>query len=516
MLQVSLFVELLRAQPIAIFWIATLTQAALWWLFPTVFYLGPPGDLAQTLAIGNEFQLGSLLGPPLAFWIAEIVFTILGSAGVYLLAQICVAVTYWAVFALGRSIVGLHHAVIAVLLMVGISTFTVPSPDFGPPSLAMMLSALTILHLWRALGEAKRRYWFIVTLELGLLMLTSVYGLILAGLLALFMGMTERGRSALSAIEPWIAGVVAVLMLFPYLIWLDITGDVITPFMSRMHSAEAADTNLFQWAHLLAGLALAHSGLALLVVLASGWKMPAAKEVPIFKRDPIDPFARHFVYFLAIAPGFVSTLLAVLVGLSAPVGGAAPAVVLSGLAVVVALGDAVKVYRQRIVGFAWVALLFVPALTTLAAILALPWVAGVDLKIAQPADAMGRFFSDSFQRRTGKPLAIVTGDPGVAELVAFGSPSRPSVYFAAAPERSPWVTAEDMQRKGAVVVWPTTDTAGAPPADIRARFPDLVPEVPRAFERLVQGRLPLERIGWGVIRPAVSEQPLTPLNPRSQ
>jgi hypothetical protein len=508
MLQVSLFVELLRAQPIAIFWVATVTQAALWWLFPAIFYLGPPGDLAQTLAVGNEFPLGSFLGPPLAFWIAEIVFTILGSAGVYLLAQVCVAVTYWAVFALGRSIVGVHHAVIAVLLMVGISTFTVPSPDFGPPLLAMMLSALIILHVWRALGEAKGRYWYIVALELGLLMLTSVYGLILVGVLAAFMGATERGRAALGAIEPWIAGLVAALMLFPYLIWLDTAGDVFSPLVTRMHSAEAADTNLLQWTDLLVGLLLAHSGLALLVVLASRWKMPAAKEVPVFKRVPIDPFARHLVYFLALVPGSVSTMLAVLIGQSAPVGGAAPAVVLSGLAVVVALGDAIKVHRQRIVGFAWMALLIVPVLTTLGAILALPWVAGVDLKIAQPVDAMGRFFSDSFQRRTGKPLTIVTGDPGIAELVALGSASRPSVYFATAPERSPWVTAQDLQRKGAVVVWPTTDTAGTPPADIRSRFPDLVPEVPRAFERLVQGRLPLERIGWGMIRPAASTQPL--------
>ena len=85
MLQVSLFIELLRAQPVTIFWIATLAQAALWWLFPMLFYLGPPGDLAETLAIGHEFQLGSYLGPPLAFWIADIAFMVLGSAGVYLL-----------------------------------------------------------------------------------------------------------------------------------------------------------------------------------------------------------------------------------------------------------------------------------------------------------------------------------------------------------------------------------------------------------------------------------------------
>jgi hypothetical protein len=63
------------------------------------------------------------------------------------------------------------------------------------------------------------------------------------------------------------------------------------------------------------------------------------------------------------------------------------------------------------------------------------------------------------------------------------------------------VTAEAVRSKGAIVVWPTADTAGTPPAEIKERFPDLVPEVPRAFERGVQGRLPLLRIGWAVIRP---------------
>jgi Dolichyl-phosphate-mannose-protein mannosyltransferase len=507
MLQVSLFIELLRAQPVTIFWIATLAQAALWWLFPMLFYLGPPGDLAETLAIGHEFQLGSYLGPPLAFWIADIAFMVLGSAGVYLLSQVCVAVTYWAVFALGRSIVGIHHAVIAVLMMVGVSIFTVPSPNFGPPSLAMMLTALILLHFWRAMSEGKRVYWFVMALELGLLMLTGVFGLILAALLALFMGTTDRGHFALGSIEPWVAGLVVVVMLFPYLIWLDTVGDVITPIIARLHSAEAADTNLTQWARLLLGLLLTHSGLAVLVVLASGWRARPSKDVPVFERPPVDPLARRFVYFFALAPALVSTLIAVLIGQQTPVGGTAPLVVLSGLAIVVASGDVLSLHRQWILGYVWLALLIVPVIATLGAIVTLPWIAGVDLKIAQPAETMGRFFSESFQRRTGQPLAIVTGDRHTAELVAFGAASRPSVYFATEPDYSPWITPEDVLSKGAVVVWPTTDTAGTPPPDIRARFPDLVPEVPRAFERLVQGRLPLQRVGWGMIRPAASTQP---------
>jgi hypothetical protein len=139
----------------------------------------------------------------------------------------------------------------------------------------------------------------------------------------------------------------------------------------------------------------------------------------------------------------------------------------------------------------------------------LPWIFPLDLAIGQPAAEMGRFFGDSFQRRTGKPLAIVAGDERTAALVALAAPSRPRLYLDAAPERTPWLSKQDIEDRGVVVVWPTTDTAGTPPPEIKARFPDLVPDVPRSFARPVQGFLPLERIGWGVIRPR-SPAPVEP------
>jgi hypothetical protein len=64
------------------------------------------------------------------------------------------------------------------------------------------------------------------------------------------------------------------------------------------------------------------------------------------------------------------------------------------------------------------------------------------------------------------------------------------------------VTAQDVGEKGAVIVWPAADTNPAPPPEIKTQFPDLVPEVPRTFERSVRGRLPPLLIGWGIIRPA--------------
>jgi hypothetical protein len=213
------------------------------------------------------------------------------------------------------------------------------------------------------------------------------------------------------------------------------------------------------------------------------------------------PHAALFIKVFALVPALLATIAAVLLGQRLPIGGAAPLVILSSLVAVLAAGDSIALYHQRVLGFAWSGLLVVPALFVPLLIVMLPWAIGTDLKIAEPANAMGEFFADSFQRRTGEKLAIVTGDPRTAALIALTAPSRPSVFSDADPARTPWVTADDIRKKGAVVVWVTADTSPTPPPDIKVYFPDLVAEVPRTFARPVQGRLPLLRIGWGVIRP---------------
>jgi hypothetical protein len=501
MFYVPLYIEALRSRPLLLFWLATLTQAAIWIVVPAVFYAAPPGDLPQLLAIGHEFQFRGDVGPPFAYWLAEIAFRSGGLLGVYILSQICVVATYWCVFALGSAMVGPAHAALAVLLMVGISLFTVPTPDFGPPILTMALWAVVLLSYWRAVMQGQRWSWYVLGAAATLVLLTTDAALILLGALAVFTAVTERGRAALSAIEPWIVAVALAFFLFVHLLWLEGLSDSLTPALDRLHEAAAARQNTMDWLKLLSVLVLAHAGVAILVVLASGWPRSFAAPAPAIARPPINPEAVTFVKVFAIVPALLATIVAVLVNAPLPVGGAAPLIVLSGLGVIIAAGDTIALFHQRILGYAWVGLLIVPALFVPAVMFVLPWTTGIDLRVDQPASAMGHFFADSFERRTGRPLAVVTGDPRTAALVALAAPSRPSVYFDADPERSPWVTPDDIRQKGAVVVWLTADTTPTPPPEIQARFPDLVPEVPRTFERRVQGRLPALRVGWGVIRP---------------
>ena len=471
MFRVSLILEALRARPVLMFAVAALAQGTLWTLVPSLFYPAPPGDVPLTLAVGKELQLGSPYGPPLAFWLADVAFRLAGIVGVYLLSQFCVVIAFWAVFALGRRIVGAAHATMAILLMGGISVFTVPTLEFGPAVLAMPLTALSLLFCWRALADNRYRDWILLGAALGLLVLTAYAGLILLALIVLFILATARGRSRLRAFGPIAMLLIAVLVNLPHLYWLRGTGFDPLPALKALPGLMVGEKRLMAWTNLLILLVFSHAGLVVLACVAGGLFAGRRALAPAVERLPIDSFARGFVYFFALAPAFVATLLAVLLGRTTPVGGAEPLVVLSGLAVIVA------------------------------ATVTLPWTAAVDLEVSKPANAMGQFFTDTFRRRTGKPLAIVIGDARTAGLVALASSDRPSLYLDGSPARAPWLNDEAVRQKGAIVLWTAIDTAGTPPPALKERFPDLVPEVPRSFDRSVQGRLPLLRIGWAMIRP---------------
>jgi hypothetical protein len=504
MFYVPLYFEAMRTRPVLVFWLATLAQAALWIAVPTLFYAAPPGALARVLAVGHEFPLSGDIGPPLAYWIAELGFRIAGLFGVYVLSQLCVIATYWCVFALGRAIVGPTHAVIAVLLMVGISAFTVPTPDFGPPILTMALWAAALVYYWRAVVEGERRSWYALGVAAALILLASNAALILLGLLAAFTAATERGRAALAASEPRIVAGALVPVLAVHLFWLVGAGDGLAPVFERLRAAGAGEGNAAAWLRLAIVLILAHAGLAILTVLASGRPRLYASASPAIPRPPVDPFAVTFIRVFALLPALVATVFAVVLGRALPIAGLAPLLVLSGLAVVIAAGDSFALYHQRVLGFAWAGLLIVPAIFVPIVLVALPWTVGADLKVAQPAAAMGRFFAESFERRTGHSLAVVGGDAQTATLIALAAPSRPSVYFDADPARAPKVTADEIREKGAVVVWLAANSDPAPPPEITAHFPGLIGEVPQTFERQVRGRLPPLRIGWGMIRPAAA------------
>src|SRR5215475_12912599 len=273
----SLVIELIRARPRLVVWIAVLFQAALWLTVSLVFYASPPPSVATILAFGREYQVGTDLGPPLAFWLADIAFRTAGNhmIGVYFLAQLCSVATFWFLFLLSRSIVGSQQAVLAVLLTMTVTAFSSTSLEFGPLVLARPLWALLLFHSWQLIGQKRRNVWFAWSIEAGLLLLTTPAAIGLLLLVAGFTLATERGRRTLMSFDPLFALLVIVVLVLPYLVWL-IRADALAmpPWPGLAELSARAE----HWGWLLGGLVLAMFAIALLVVLNSG----------LFSRSPED------------------------------------------------------------------------------------------------------------------------------------------------------------------------------------------------------------------------------------
>ena len=164
-------------------------------------------------------------------------------------------------------------------------------------------------------------------------------------------------------------------------------------------------------------LLAAHVGLAILVALAVGLPANQRKELPTVDRAPVDPDGRCLVYFFALAPAAAMTLFAMLVGGSAPIP-VAPLAVLSGLAVMAAAPDSLRLVHQRLAGDAWAALVVLPPLLAIGAVTALPWIYRLNLI----------WRSDSPPARWGASSAKVS-----SAAPAGRSPSLPAM---SAPQRS--------------------------------------------------------------------------------
>src|SRR6266436_4140345 len=423
----SLVIELIRARPRLVVWIVVLFQAALWLILPVLLYRSPPGGLAAVLAYGREYQVGTVLGPPLAFWLGDIAFRAAGNHmfGVYLLAQLCGIATFWTLYLLARAIVGGQQAVLAVLLTMTVTAFSSPGVEFGPLVLARPLWALLLLHSWQIMGQGRRNAWFAWSIEAGLLLLTIPAAIGLLMLVTGFALATERGRRTLTSFDPLYALLVIVVLALPYLIWLLRADTLALPPWPAI--ADLSDRAL-HWIGLLGGLLLAISGIVALVVINSGWFGRNPEDAPIIYRPPVDPLARDFVYFFTIGPALAGSLISGLFDLDRVAGGAGIALLMSGLAVIVATGDLVHLRRQRVLRLVWAAAVVAPALAVILTALLLPWTGSAEEATSLPARAIANFFGDSFERRTNRPLQAVTGDAQLAALISL-DPARPHLFL---------------------------------------------------------------------------------------
>jgi hypothetical protein len=501
-LEVSIYVEGLRARPAFFVGLLLSVHAAMWTLL--AWLANPTADpkLSVAVALGREWQFGYVDTPPLAPWLLELAFRAGGRPAIYALGPLAVALTGWLIYVLARRIAGDRHGAIAVFLMVGVHPVAFPIGAFDSDIVQMPLVALAVLAWWFAVVERNRFAWIVLGLTAGLFAYAGVQAFfVLAALLGLTAA-TEAGRASLKENRDQIFAVSGLflftLLLTPRMIWLqhnDFTG------VMQLLDIPGRDIARGEPISMGVTVILGHIGLLLLIGLASRYLAKDGEIAPVFMRPPLHPFGKLLVTVLALVPPVLAVLLAVMLGLRFAATAAAPLVLYSGLLAVVLAGEALRVHRQRMVAVAALTLLFLPPVLELATSFASPYFAAAGRTTNWPAQAAARYMTDIYRTRTGRPLEYVVGNEWQASAIALASRDRPHVFIDADPSQSPWADRDKLEASGGIVIWNIRGADGAPPAALAAQLPPLVPESPLTLNWIRPGNLDFIRLGWAIVLP---------------
>ncbi len=491
----------LSERPAAVVMLLIGLQALLWTVIPALSFASLPLDVVENLLWGREWQWGYAKHPPLQAWLTQAALMLSGGAdwGVYLAAQVCLALTYLALFLLARDLGGPGRAALGVMLFSLVFYAHIPTPELNANVVQMPAWALAGLALWRALERDSPVWWLTLggALALGLYGKYSVVFLMAA--LALALLTHPKGWRVFARPGPWLAAVVSLALVAPHLVWLaDSGGQPIAYAMSRAAPLEDWRRLGAPAMFLLAQVAN-HAGM--MVVLGLGL-MQARRRGGTWPDSaaagPMPPRGRRFVLVLAIAPLAVMVLYSGLAGVALRDMWGAPAVVWISPAAALALPEGLARRVIAAVAALWLALVVVLPLGVGAAALWGPSLSEQrPLRVSWPARSLARDLVAIWDRETGgRPLTLVGGQTWRAGLVLHngGLQAGASGFIDLDPARNPWVSADRVAREGMLVVWRGGNAPDyAMPGPVAARGVLETP-FPGAPEHTV-------RTGWAVIAP---------------
>jgi 4-amino-4-deoxy-L-arabinose transferase-like glycosyltransferase len=459
----------------------------------------------EQLAWGREWQIVYFKHPPLPAWIVEAVATVSGRwpPALYLVGPLASALSLFAVWRLGRAMIGEQRALLAVLAQEGVVYFTIFTPEFN--------HNVVLLPLWAALGLAGYRAWFVPGGRraecgrwawFGLLAALGMLGkyttaLLLLSLLLLLV-VHPRLRRLWLGPGPWVAIAVALLLLTPHLLglWRIDFAPLLFPF-------ERAPGPSHWYDHIVNPLlfAVAQFGdiaAALLALVLMAWRRPGEPLV-MPQPHPLAPEQRAYLATITWAPVSLALAASLVLGLHLKDMWGYPMWCFIGLFLMAeVVGPITDGGLQRFC-VAWLVILVtVPIVFT-----AQQTIGGRLLRKATraqfPGPELARVVEQRWHALVGNaPLGVVAGDVWIGGNIAFYGAKRPSVFIDADRVKSPWITPQMLARQGAVLVWPASE--GMP--DWLARFPAAQRQEPIELPYVPPLGHPPVRFAWAILRPA--------------
>jgi len=431
-------------------------QIIFWTLAPALSHTAPPLDVVEMYAWGREWVVATFKHPNLPGLVLEPLRDLFGGPGwiAYIVSQVFIATTFWAVFALGRDQMDSQRALAGTLMLTGVYFFSWVTPEFNHNVAQMPLWALTMLFLWRATTNGKWLDWILLGVFGGLSLWAKYSSGILLVVAAAWILWDAQARKRILTPGPWLALIGFALTIAPQVLWL--MEHEYGPFAYAARRASSGEW--YASIEFLLTLVLDHLPMIILIACA-GWFGKPAPDAPA---KP-DQRALRFLLLLGLGPAVLLAFGAAASGANLRSSWGAPMVVLSGLIVVALMNN--KFTAARLKG------LIIGAGVLIVVVSGLYYghmrygvaITGKPLRGNWPQEEISRQLEAEWRQATNLPLRIVAGDIWAAGLVGFNDRNPPSVLIEGDYSKSPWIMPEDVALHGALIVW-SGDEADTLPA----------------------------------------------------
>jgi dolichyl-phosphate-mannose-protein mannosyltransferase len=483
----------IERRPAAAFAAFAALHAAVWTALPSILYKNLPLDLIEALTYGREWQLGYDKLPPLPWWVVEIVYRLFGSeVAFYALSQVVILVTFALVFATARPLVGAVGALVAVLIIDGLHYFNLTAPKFNHDVIQLPFWALASFAFRAGLRHGRIVDWLLLGFALGVAIWAKYFMVVLAAPLALFLLFDRDARRALTTPGPWVAAVVAAIIMAPHLIWL-----VRNDFLPFAYASARAAPSHGVFDHVVHPLVFAASQIgalipALAIAAPLRWPRPAPAAVKI------DDFDRRIVTLLAFGPAVTLIALSAVTGRGLIAMWGYPLWLFLGLWIVMTVSAVIDRRRLTRITAIWAAVFAGLCAVFVADYTLLPRIDHRYRAAFFPGNRLSAEIVERFRAATGAPLRYVVASMWVGGNVAQYSAERPRVLIDGNPRRAPWIDLADLKARGAAVVWVVGDRTSVPP-EYREVAP--VAQVGVPFTLPNRNGIGEVEVGWAILPP---------------
>jgi 4-amino-4-deoxy-L-arabinose transferase-like glycosyltransferase len=456
-------------------------------------------DLIEWLAWGREWQWGYHKHPPLPAWIAETFFQLAGRRvwGVYLASYLCTALTLWCVWRLGRAVATPRRALLAALALDGFVFFTYDTAEFSNNVVLTAAWALTVLCFFHAARTQRWHWWLVTGVVLGIGLLSKYTLAVVLPPLLLFLLWRRETRTRRVLLGVALMSVAAFVVFLPHLVWM-----VRHDFITITYGLDRSVSEKTWWTHLKNPLlfALSQAGrllpVSLVLVPLTGWVWRKRRA------GAAGRFHRDYLLAVVLGPAAVLLLMSLTTGMQLreiwgyPLWTFAPLLLLVSLR----LDDAPAAWRWswRLWGAVAVGLVGFALLKNYGE----PRWSGKPGRIHFPGKELADEATRRYTAAVGEPFPVAVGECWLAGNVSCYAPQRPSMYSSGAvgycvldPRAAPWLSEDEIRRRGAVLLWDAGELGDELPEIMRLRFPHAQAQPPIVLPYTGLPDVPPVRVG---------------------